>query len=507
MKYAFCLLCATALFFISACNSLDDVNERHDYVEPRLKGLSFFAADNPLQLVDDITCIITGDGAVECWVSHIMTDKNLRAHFEYDGDSVTIDGIGIVNNLTVIDYRKPVCLKIFSSSISKSYTVSVHSFTGLPIMWIETEGRKDIASKDVYQRASFKLMEDVRTRAVGDVITGSVSIKGRGNTTWGMPKKPYRLKFDKKVSLIDEPEDKSWVLLNNYADKTMLRNKTAFYMSEISNLEYTPRSHFVELILNGQYNGTYLLCEKLKIAKHRVNVGDNGFLLEFDNKTAAGDVTFKISHWNTPINIKEPDSIAMDTDKYRYVKEYVCTCDSVLYSENFADPDNGWQKYMDMDSFVDWYLINEITKNNDACFHTSCYMNLRRGGKLKMGPVWDFDIALGNVDYNENFYPDGFWLKDKSWFDRFFQDPAFIVRVKERFDYFYSYKDDIIREINENAQYLKYAVQENENKWHTFYTYTWPNYDIYGSYQNEVQQMKEWLLIRFEWLKAAFDRM
>ena len=88
-----------------------------------------------------------------------------------------------------------------------------------------------------------------------------------------------------------------------------------------------------------------------------------------------------------------------------------------------------------------------------------------------------------------------------------FKDPAFVARVKERFDYFYSRKDDIMREINENAEYLRYAVQENENKWHTFYVYTWPNYDIWGSYQNEVQSMKEWLNTRFEWLKTEFDKM
>jgi hypothetical protein len=98
-------------------------------------------------------------------------------------------------------------------------------------------------------------------------------------------------------------------------------------------------------------------------------------------------------------------------------------------------------------------------------------------------------------------------MRYAEWISRMFDDPVFVNKVKERFDYFYGRKDDIMRTINENAQYLKYAVRENENRWHTFYEYTWPNYDIWGSYQNEVQYMKEWLNSRFEWLKVEFDKM
>ena len=123
-----------------------------------------------------------------------------------------------------------------------------------------------------------------------------------------------------------------------------------------------------------------------------------------------------------------------------------------------------------------------------------------------MGPIWDFDIAFGNTNY-ANRGPEGFWIKTANWISRMFEDPAFVAKVKERFNYFYSKREDIMREINENAMYLKYAVQENENRWHTFYTYTWPNYDIWGSYNNEVQCMKEWLNARFEWLKGEFDKM
>ena len=159
---------------------------------------------------------------------------------------------------------------------------------------------------------------------------------------------------------------------------------------------------------------------------------------------------------------------------------------------------------MDIDSFVEWYLINEIAKNNDALFYSSCYMNLTRDGKLKMGPIWDYDIAFGNIDYNNNFRADGFWVKTTTWYSRLFEDPAFVEKVKERFKFFYNHKEDIYRDMAENAVYLKQAVVENENRWGTLYTETWPNYDIWGNYNNEVQSMKEWLEERFDWLNYQF---
>lgn len=475
---------------------------------PTLISLSFSCYDNPMQLTADVKGEIIGDSIVDCWVPNIMGDKELVPQVEYVGESIMFDDVPATIGSTKHDFKKPVKMTLVNDYKSKVYTIYVHSYTGLPVLWIETKDREEITSKDEYLRASFKMVENVRTRAAGDITEDSVSIKGRGNSTWDMEKKPYALKFDKKISLLGEPKDKSWVLLANYTDKTMLRNHIAFYMGKISNLDYTPRCHFVELMLNGRYNGTYQLCEKIKISGDRVNVGDDGFLMEIDARAMSESDSryFVVNNLVQPVNIKDPDVEYYD-DNYNYAREYVTIADSVLFSDGFADSNEGWQKFMDVNTFVDWYLINEISKNNDAILWSSCYMNLKRGEKLKMGPIWDFDIALGNVDYNGTYLTDGFWIKNTTWFSRLFEDPAFVSKVKERFNYFYNKRDDILREINANAIYLKYAVQENENRWHTFYTYIWPNYDIWGSYNNEIQSMKEWLNARFEWLKGEFDKM
>ena len=508
MKQLLTLLLTMLLVASCSSDKEEPVSPEPEPETPVLTSLSFLSYDNPMQLIADVKGEIIGDSVVDCWVPNIMSDKELIPQVEYVGESIMLDDVPVSIGSTKYDFNKPVKMTITNGDKSKDYTIYVHSFTGLPVLWIETEGRQAITSKDDYLRASFKLVDNVRTRSAGEVIVDSVNIKGRGNSTWLMDKKSYALKFDKKISLLDEPKDKSWVLLANYADKTLLRNHIAFYMGKISNLDYTPRYHYVELILNGRYNGTYQLGEKLKISKDRVNVGDDGFLMVIDAraKSESDARYFEVKNLRYPVNIKDPD-VDYNDDNYNYAKEYVTIADSVLFSDGFTDLEEGWQKYMDMDSFVDWYLINEIAKNNDANLWSSCYMNLKRGEKLKMGPLWDFDIAFGNVDYNGTFLTNGFWVKNTSWYVRLFKDPAFVAKVKERFNYFYGKREDIMREINANAEYLKYAVQENEKKWHTFYTYTWPNYDIWGSYNNEVQSMKEWLNARFEWLKGEFDKI
>ena len=126
-----------------------------------------------------------------------------------------------------------------------------------------------------------------------------------------------------------------------------------------------------------------------------------------------------------------------------------------------------------------------------------------------MGPVWDMDVAFGNMSQtNQSCYkPTGFHIKSTQWYTRLFRDPAFVKRVKERFNYFYRHQNDILANVNADAQYLKYSAQENNEVWHLFNVKTWPNYNIWGSYQNEVQTMKEWLDARFKWLEREFSNL
>lgn len=480
-----------------------------DVPSPVITAARFLSKDNPKVLIYNLEAEMIGDALIEARIPHITDNKMLKIDLDYVGEKVLVDGKELYTDDLVIDFSKPVKLSVYNSVDQvKDYTVKLYAFTGLPIVYINTDDNIPVTTKDYYFNGTMKIVEDIYTKAPGDVSKYSVKIKGRGNSTWNKPKKPYKLKFSSKQSLLGEPADKEWVLLANYIDKTAIRNEIAFFMGRnLSNLAYTCRTHYVELILNNEYLGTYQLGEQQKISSSRVNVGDDGYLLEIDSKADVEDITFRINSIDQPINIKEPE-VTVGDEKYQHIIDFMTQVENALFAEDWLDPEAGWQKYMDMDSFVDWYLINEISKNNDAIFFTSCYMHYAPGGKLCMGPLWDFDLAFGNANYDmTNADPKGWWIKNVRWYTRLFEDPVFVARVKERYNHFYSNLEVILNEINDCANYLQYSTVENNNKWNILYNYTVPNVSILGIYENEVQYLKSWLMNRMDWMKAQFDRM
>ncbi len=472
-----------------------------------LLSLSFKSIQNPSILTEDLYANILDENICECMIPHIVFDKKLIPTFKFTGEAVYVDNKEIISGETKLDFSKPVKLDILGEDGEMvSYTVNVRAFTGLPVITINTVNGVAVNSKDKYRDATIKIVEDITTRASGDVFETSVRIKGRGNTTWYQPKKPYKLKFNEKVSLFGEAKDKEWVLLANYWDPSLVRNDVAMFMGKKSLLAYSSSSHYAEVILNGVYIGTYEVMEQQKIGENRVNVTDNGFLLEVDAKAESGDVTFRIGSIPQPINIKDPD-VPANSEAYNYIVNFMQTVENALYGANWLDKENGWQKYMDMDSFVDWYLINEISRNNDAVFFTSCFMHHAPGGKLFMGPLWDYDLAFGNYA-GQNSNAEGFYIKDNiGWYIRLFSDPEFVKRVKERYEYFYSIKDEILNRLNESAKYLELSAVENHNKWGVLYTIPQFGYSAFGAYYNEVSYLRQWLIDRMEWLKTAYEQM
>ena len=162
---------------------------------------------------------------------------------------------------------------------------------------------------------------------------------------------------------------------------------------------------------------------------------------------------------------------------------------------------------IDIDSFVDWYLISEITKNVDSKSFSSMFLNVRPGEKIKMGPLWDFDLSFGNVDYADSRYAEGWWVKYHPWYEHLFEYPDFVDRVKERFAYFKDNQQFILDKIDAYAEQLQWAQQENNDKWQTLGMYVWPNPVVFDTYQEEVDHMKSWYIDRMDWLEAAFDNL
>lgn len=480
--------------------ALQDINK------VTLAYFEFLHADNPYQLVEDVKCEIAGDSVV-CWVPNIMPNKVLIPQFSYQGKNLTIGGKAVESGVTSIDFGKPQKLTVTSDLLSKDYTVYVYSYTGLPMVWLTTNNREDISVSDLVYEAKLKIVENARTRGAGDVIEANARLKAIGPLSWvsskldgssQMGKNNYRFTINAAYSVLDDPMNTTWELLSNAKDATMLHTQTGFHLGKISNLHFTPHFHFADLMLNERYFGTYLLGESIDYTNNRTGVESNGFIVKID--ASNGRTYFKTDNLEQPVTIVSPTVFSGDED-YQFISNYVRSAESALFGSNFTDATEGWQRYLDMDSFVDWYLINEIAKNLDGDFGAECYMNMKRDGKLRMGPLWKMERSFGYGDSSTS----DFVIKNVKWYNRLFQDPAFVAKVKERFTYFYNHKNDILKEIDADVSYLRNAIPENNNKWEVFSGSSAD--DVRKKYQKEVTTMKSWIEKRMDWLNDEISKL
>lgn len=398
--------------------------------------------------------------------------------------------------------------------IGKNFENLPHN--GLPIVLINTPNATPIVSKDDYVEGSYTYLLNADMTYN---YWGGMRIKGRGNSTWGYPKKPYKMKFDDKVSFFNGPNDKEWVLLANYIDKSMLKTAFTYYMAgNYGHFDFVPQFNFVDLILNDNYNGTYQLGDQMKIGNGRALNGADGYLLETDNraKTEADAVIFYSEKIAYPFNIKgvkvngvEDVTASEDDANYVYIRDFVLNAEKVLYSDNWLDSENGYKKYLDMRSYVEWYLINEIGRNNDACFFSSCFMTLKMGDgeKLHMGPLWDFDLAYGGTTNSGNDQPEGFWIKKHGWWVRLFQDPAFVSAVKAQYNIYYSHKEDLLNSIDQYAATIEKSAIANNRLWGTLCAITSDDETTRQAFYIQVDNLKTWITARMDWMKRAYDAM
>lgn len=464
---------------------------------------SFLAINNP-NLINDVQLDIS-ESLITGRTSNNIRVNNLIATIEHNGVEIIADNIAQTNSVTANDYTNIISYTVKTSDgREKSYDVDFTKFTGLPIIYLTTDGGANIVSKEEYIQGDVYIDGG---RNFGDFASASMKIRGRGNSTWGIhPKKPFQMKLSDKSMFLGMPENKKWLFLAEYSDKTMIRNTITFEMGYISKLTWTPKSTFAEVFLNNQYNGTYNITQKVEEGDDRVALGDTGYLLEIDqlNRLDPDDVYFYTDDFL--INIKEPE-LEYGTPEYEYAKGLLNEFETALNSPDFKDPDIGYQKYIDLDSFIDWYLINEINKNQDSKDFSSIFLNVIPGEKIKMGPLWDFDLSFGNVDYSECTDSEGFWVKDHAWYSRLFEDEAFVEKVKTRFAFFKDNQEYILGKMESHANNLKWAQQENDYKWKTIGVYVWPNPVVFDSYDKEVEYLKNWYKNRMNWLENAYSNL
>lgn len=418
-----------------------------------------------------------------------------------------------------------VQLRITVESTSGQKTTATRSFVApdapaaflpqrvhLPILRITTDNAAPIVSKEVYITGQMSLVSNVAGVAA---VNGGLQIRGRGNSTWDIhPKKPYRLKLTDKQSLLGMPSSKDWVLLANYSDKSLLRNAAAFDLGTRMGFPWSPRSAFVEVYLNDRYDGVYQLMENIKVTKDRVNIDEltaadvgadkitGGYLLEVDFREDGRTMHTSID--NLPIVFQSPEEPVPEQEDY--IKGYINQFETVLHSSGFADPATGYAAYIDVDSFVRWYLVNEVFRNVDANMWSSCWMYKPRGGKLVMGPLWDFDLAAGNANYADAFMTEGWHIRAAPWFSRLFEDPAFAARVKLRWNEIKAGElPAMFASVTSSSVSLQQAQLNNFQRWPILEMYVWPNYRIPGSYTGEIDYLNTWLTARIAWMDRQMN--
>ncbi|MDR5778890.1 CotH kinase family protein [Caballeronia sp. LZ065] len=379
------------------------------------------------------------------------------------------------------------------------------SVATLPMISIVTDAGAAIVDKENYIGANLTITNIDGTQA----YAGHTGIKGRGNSTWNMPKRPYRLKLDSKSKMLGMPSDKNWVLLADYADKTLLRNRTALELSQRLGMAWTPRIVPVEVTLNGEYEGVYDLVESVRIDKNRVNITQiddttttdpalGGYLLEINARMDEGFCWYTTQ--GVPFCLDDPDP-SLPTQQ-AYIRSYIQSAEDALFSDHALDPATGYEAFIDMDSFINWYLIEELTKNVDTPVGLSVYLYKNANGKLSFGPVWDFDLALGNDDYTDATRPEGFWVASATWVARMKQiDPSFETRVRARWQAIKATQIDTLPSFIDNSAFALDAAQKrNFDRWPILGIYIWPDPIISGSYSAEVDYMRNWLTTRIAWM-------
>ena len=343
------------------------------------------------------------------------------------------------------------------SSATPDFKVKVD--TGLPVIYIDTENGKAITSKTVEIPAVIKVKGEM---GYADQLPVNCTVRGRGNTTWSWPKKPYLVKMENKTSMLGMPAHKRWVLLANFMDRTMMRNLVSMKVASLTSLAWTPRCVPVELVLNGKHVGNYLLIEQVRVDKERVNISkDTGYLLELDFHY---DNEFQWKDHGIPFAVKYPDPDDLTPEQKTYIKKYISDISGVIYGKSYADPVNGYAAWLDVDSFVDYWIVYEVMGNHELGNPGSVFFHTDATRKLTAGPCWDFD--WGVLSYNTSPHAKtGFVNRHAIWYDRLFSDPVFAAKVRERFIDLLPALQTIPAYIDECEELLQKSAELNFQMW------------------------------------------
>ncbi len=376
-----------------------------------------------------------------------------------------------------------------------------------------------------------------------DEFYGEIGIEIRGSSSGTFPKKSYGLETrgpdstNYNVSIFDWPVDNDWILYAPFSDKSLIRNVLTYKLGNEMG-EWAPRTQAVELVVNGEYRGVYIFMERIKQNPGRVNIDKlnyediegneltGGYVVKIDKTTGGGEVAWTSPFLQAPpawgsvsFQMHDPGIEEMHPSQLNYIETYITDFETALDGPDFTDPAAGYKPYIDLNSFIDFMLVNEISKNVDG-YRISTFMYKERiseGGKLVAGPLWDFNLAWGNANYCngglttgwEIYFNDvcggGGGLNNPFYWNRFVEDPAFTHALNCRWQELRMttlHTDSILAYIDEMEIYLTDAAGRNFQRWPILGSYVWPNNFVGDTYAEELDYLRSWTIDRLAWMDA-----
>ena len=371
-----------------------------------------------------------------------------------------------------------------------------------PLPVIEIDTRRAI-------RDDPKVAGRIRILERGRPVVGArMGIEVRGHSSQLFPKKQYSVELRAARSLLGMPADDDWVLAAPYSDKSLIRNALAFHLARWTG-RYAPRTRFVELVRNGRHQGVYALTERLELGAERIDAGDDGRLLEltfpFQARGEAG--AFRTPRLKRPILFADPDRDDLSSREARATRGAVGRLERALY----AGGGRAYRDLLDRPAAVDYVILQELLKNEDA-FHGSTYFHWAAGGRVVLGPVWDFDVAMGNSDYGPSRRLRGWMTRERDWAERLWADRAFRRDVRRRWAELRraGLRREVLGTVDAmSARLARGPAGRNFRRWPILGRRVWPNPrdPRTGGYRTtwtaETAFLRSWLDRRIAWLDRA----
>ena len=415
-----------------------------------------------------------------------------------------------------------------ASSQNKTFT------THLPIFYLNTSGQTIVDEPKIDARLEIAWKgegEDNSTSDPHDHFSGNIGIEIRGSSSQMFPKKSYGFELrddqgeDMDFPLLGLPEEEDWILYAPYSDKSLMRNVLIFTLANQISDTYASRCRFVELFLNNEYMGVYVLMEKIKRDKYRVDISKlnddeidgedltGGYIVKIDKQTGSGGDGWSSAYANdnnsrTFYQYEYPKSDEIVAQQKSYIQNYIYDFETAVYNRSHS-PENGYQNYMNLETFYDYVILNEISKNVDG-YRLSTFLNKDKNGKLNAGPIWDYNLAFGNADYYEGWITYGLMVYQDLgsdywqipfWWKELVSDSEFADPMRCRWDDLkenYLSSDNVMGIIDSLRNNLGEAVNRNFHRWPILTQYVWPNYYVGNTYSNEIDWMKNWINNRLE---------